>query len=83
MMHEILKKAQTKDKNDAFVQEPLCLFSFMYPFAAKLERFETPQKIELVSEDWTVESGLVTDSFKLKRKNIQAFYAKQLKALYA
>merc|ERR1719334_1014318 len=39
---------------------------------AKLERFELPQRVCLVSEVWTPDSGLVTDAFKLKRKNIES-----------
>ncbi|CAH1104812.1 unnamed protein product [Psylliodes chrysocephalus] len=49
----------------------------------KLEKFEIPEKIKLVKEIWTPETGLVTATFKLKRKEIQKFYAKDLKEIYA
>lgn len=49
---------------------------------AGLEKFELPGAIHLVSELWTPESGLVTAAFKLKRKPIQDYYQKELKAMY-
>ncbi|KAJ4766656.1 long chain acyl-CoA synthetase 9 [Rhynchospora pubera] len=49
----------------------------------KLEKFEIPAKIELLSEPWTPESGLVTAALKLKRENIRKAYADNLKKLYS
>merc|ERR1712029_503515 len=37
----------------------------------QLEKFEIPQALTLISEQWTPESGLITASFKMKRKVIQ------------
>lgn len=51
--------------------------------AAKLEKFEIPSKIELLSEPWTPESGLVTAALKLKRENIKKAFADNLTKLYA
>ncbi len=48
----------------------------------KLERFEHPGAVTLVTELWTPESGLVTAAFKLKRKPIQDYYQKDLKKMY-
>ena len=39
-------------------------------------------KLKLVEEVWLPETGLVTDSFKLKRKAIENFYAKEIKSFY-
>lgn len=47
-----------------------------------LERFEIPQRIKFVDEIWLPDTGLVTDSLKLKRRNIEVFYAKEIDALY-
>jgi long-chain acyl-CoA synthetase len=47
-----------------------------------LERFEVPTKCKFVSEAWLPDSGLVTDSLKLKRKEIENFYAKDIDLLY-
>ncbi len=48
----------------------------------KLERFEVPQKICLSSEAWTPETGLVTDAFKLKRKELKNHYIKDIERFY-
>jgi len=48
----------------------------------KLEKFEVPQKIRLSSEVWTPETGLVTDAFKLKRKELKNHYIKDIERLY-
>ncbi|KAJ8256264.1 hypothetical protein COCON_G00184160 [Conger conger] len=50
---------------------------------ARLERFEVPQKICLSAEPWTPETGLVTDAFKLKRKELQTHYLPDIQRLYA
>lgn len=49
---------------------------------SKLEKFEVPQKIRLSSEAWTPETGLVTDAFKLKRKELKQHYIKDIERLY-
>ena len=36
----------------------------------KLHKFEVPRAITFVQEEWTPESGLITASFKIKRKQI-------------
>ncbi|XP_024359039.1 long chain acyl-CoA synthetase 9, chloroplastic [Physcomitrium patens] len=48
----------------------------------RLEKFEIPMKIKLMSELWTPESGLVTAALKLKRENIRKTFAEDLKSLY-
>ncbi|CAB4030540.1 long-chain-fatty-acid-- ligase 3-like [Paramuricea clavata] len=48
----------------------------------KLEKFEMPKKIKLCKEAWTPETDLVTQSLKLKRRNIATFYAQSIRAMY-
>ena len=48
-----------------------------------LEKFEIPTKNKIVKETWLPTTGLVTDSLKLKRKEIEHFYAKEIEHLYA
>ncbi|XP_046883518.1 long-chain-fatty-acid--CoA ligase 3b [Hypomesus transpacificus] len=50
--------------------------------SAKLERFEIPKKIRLSAEPWTPETGLVTDAFKLKRKELKSHYQDDIERLY-
>jgi len=47
-----------------------------------IERFETPQRIKVVTEPWTPETGLVTDALKLKRKAIEQKYKDDIEDLY-
>ena len=47
-----------------------------------LEKFEIPKNINLVSEEWTPESGLVTASYKIKRKQIQNHYQGAIDRMY-
>ncbi|CAF3068503.1 unnamed protein product [Rotaria socialis] len=47
-----------------------------------IERFETPQRIKIVKEAWTPETGLVTDALKLKRKAIEQKYKFDIELLY-
>jgi len=49
----------------------------------KLERFEIPQRIKMVCEVWTPDTGLVTEAFKLRRKNIETHYLKDIIRMYA
>lgn len=48
----------------------------------KLQRFEIPARVKLVEEIWMPDTGLVTDSFKLKRKALENFYKRQFESLY-
>ncbi|KAG4969926.1 hypothetical protein JHK85_036347 [Glycine max] len=50
---------------------------------ARLEKFEIPAKIKLLSDPWTPESGLVTAALKLKREAIKKTFDEELSELYA
>ncbi|KAM9789867.1 fatty acid CoA ligase Acsl3-like [Neosynchiropus ocellatus] len=50
--------------------------------SAKLERFEIPKKIRLSAEPWTPETGLVTDAFKLKRRELKTHYQEDIERMY-
>ncbi len=47
-----------------------------------LARHETIKKIHIVDEDFTVENGLLTPTFKAKRSLIEKLYEKEIDALY-
>jgi len=47
-----------------------------------IERFEMPQRVKIVTELWTPETGLVTDALKLKRKAIEQKYKDDIEDLY-
>ena len=48
-----------------------------------LEKFEIPTKNKLVKEAWLPTTGLVTDSLKIKRKEVENFYSREIQLLYA
>ncbi|XP_053404171.1 long-chain-fatty-acid--CoA ligase 4-like [Mercenaria mercenaria] len=50
---------------------------------AKLEKFEIPSKLKLCPEPWMPDTGLVTDAFKLKRKNIEETFKPSLQRMYS
>ncbi|XP_027729570.1 long-chain-fatty-acid--CoA ligase 3 isoform X2 [Vombatus ursinus] len=47
-----------------------------------LEKFEIPVKIRLSPDPWTPETGLVTDAFKLKRKELKTHYQEDIERMY-
>lgn len=55
---------------------------FLLVPAVKLERFEIPIKVRLSPEPWTPETGLVTDAFKLKRKELKNHYLNDIERMY-
>ncbi|XP_063771972.1 fatty acid CoA ligase Acsl3 [Pseudophryne corroboree] len=87
---ELLKLAEKRGTQGSF--ESLCNNSIMEkevlrvlvesPAAATLEKFEVPAKLRLVAEPWTPETGLVTDAFKLKRKELKSHYQEDIERMY-
>ena len=65
-----------------------CLFeSFVLKLSfhklfSRLQKFEIPQAVHLVSELWTPESGLLTAAMKLKRKNIEEKFSEEIAQMY-
>ncbi|XP_014784334.1 long-chain-fatty-acid--CoA ligase 4 [Octopus bimaculoides] len=49
---------------------------------SSLERCEIPTKICLCPDSWMPDSGLVTDAFKLKRKNLEEKFQTEINAMY-
>ncbi|XP_051530631.1 long-chain-fatty-acid--CoA ligase 4-like isoform X1 [Myxocyprinus asiaticus] len=68
--------------NHAMMEEEVLKVIKEIAVTSKLERFEVPQKIGLCSEAWTPETGLVTDAFKLKRKELKQHFIKDIERLY-
>jgi len=48
-----------------------------------LANFETMKRFRVVPDEWTLETGELTPSRKLKRRVITAQYAELIAALYA
>jgi len=49
----------------------------------RLQKFEIPKAIKLVSDIWTPETGLITSAFKLKRRNVEARYKSIIDTMYS
>lgn len=73
---------QELDKNKK-LQEKLLKLATEHCLKQHCDRFEVPTKIKFVKEVWTPDTGLVTDSLKLKRKEIEKFYAKEIQEIYS
>ena len=43
---------------------------------------EIPAYVKLVPEKWTPESGLITETLKIRRKRVYAFYKHLIDAMY-
>uniref|UniRef100_A0A3Q3DIM8 long-chain-fatty-acid--CoA ligase n=1 Tax=Hippocampus comes TaxID=109280 RepID=A0A3Q3DIM8_HIPCM len=50
--------------------------------AAQLVSFEIPRKIHLSPDPWTSDKGLVTDAFKLKRRELEMHYRNEIARMY-
>ena len=69
--------------NDRDVRDAVMKDLMAHGTRGRLEKFELPQAVTLVHEQWTPESGLITASFKMKRRVIQSFYQHQIDRMYA
>lgn len=49
---------------------------------AKMRGFEFAKALHLVAEPFTVENGLLTPTFKVKRPQAKAFFEKEIQAMY-
>ncbi len=50
--------------------------------SAKLSKKEIPIKIKLVIDEWSPDNDMLTAAMKLKRKNVQNKYKKQIDKLF-
>ncbi|XP_049580694.1 long-chain-fatty-acid--CoA ligase 3a [Syngnathus scovelli] len=68
--------------NNKVIEELVLKIITEAALTAQLERFEIPRKIYLSPEMWTPEMGLVTDAFKLKRKELEKHYSNEIARMY-
>ena len=48
-----------------------------------LAHFETMKRVSVVPEEWSVETGELTPSMKMKRRIVEKQYAAQITTFYA
>uniref|UniRef100_A0A0N4ZRR9 long-chain-fatty-acid--CoA ligase n=1 Tax=Parastrongyloides trichosuri TaxID=131310 RepID=A0A0N4ZRR9_PARTI len=60
----------------------LIIYSWEEKFRDILQKNEIPRKVILETTPWTIESQLLTDSLKIKRKNIEKKYENILDKVY-
>ena len=72
---------QAAEKNEKFMSQIAKQF-VDHCLLQSVDRFEAPTKIKFVKEAWIPDSGLVTDSLKIKRKEIDKFYKNEISKLY-
>ena len=76
---ETLNKLLNQNKN---IVENLTKEAIRHCFDKGLTRFEIPTKLLFIPELWLPDTGLVTDSLKIKRKAIDKFYQKLIEQYY-
>lgn len=76
---DLAKRARAKHGNnlDAYLIEQIAAQMDDFPGYAKI------RKVHICEHEWTVESGLLTPTLKIKRPKITAYYESQIEALYA
>lgn len=67
---------------NATILEKLTKQAISLCYSQGLTRFEIPDRYLFVAESWMPDSGLVTDSLKIKRKAVQNFYEEKIKQFY-
>lgn len=78
---DALVKASLRREDEDFLPK-LCLLLATYGKKAGLKGFEIVKAALIADEPFSVENGLLTPTFKLKRREIQAVYQEKLDALY-
>ncbi|XP_075555772.1 fatty acid CoA ligase Acsl3-like [Dermacentor variabilis] len=53
-----------------------------YARSSDLMKTEVPARVKLCAEEWTPDSGLVTATYKIRRKPLQTFYQRDIDAMY-
>ena len=90
-LFELRDQLNISDKEFRGTKEELCRNPILIDYVLKdiasyvsrrLENFEIPKGITLVSELWTPDSGFVTSAMKLKRKPIQTAYQDDINRMY-
>ena len=75
-------KGKEKIPDDWCLFESFVLKLSFHKVFSRLQKFEIPQAVHLVSELWTPESGLLTAAMKLKRKNIEEKFSEEIAQMY-
>ena len=44
--------------------------------------YGVPRQVTLLADDWSIESGFLTPTLKLKRRVVMATYAKEIEEMY-
>ncbi|KAH9375907.1 hypothetical protein HPB48_012547 [Haemaphysalis longicornis] len=68
--------------DDAQVSKAASESILSHATANGLQKSEVPRKVKLCPEPWSTDSGLVTATYKIRRKPLQTFYQRNIDALY-
>lgn len=72
---------QLLEKNPQII-EKITKESIAFCLNKKLFKFEIPVKYMFVPEAWLPDTGLVTDSLKIKRKSVEMYYKDKIEKFY-
>jgi long-chain acyl-CoA synthetase len=88
-LHLLATQLNMEDKSheelctDPTVEKTVLQMMTQHGVKTKLVKQEIPQRVKLVTEIWTPDSGLVTAAYKLKRKAIQDKYQHLIDQMYS
>ena len=52
-------------------------------YGKDFKSFERPQNFALLSEEWSIDNGLLTPTLKLKREVVEEQFKSQIESLYS
>ncbi|EMP37283.1 Long-chain-fatty-acid--CoA ligase 3 [Chelonia mydas] len=82
LMAETQRKTRLAEKWRLYMREGERSAAVPGERGTHLEKFEIPVKIRLSPDPWTPETGLVTDAFKLKRRELTSHYQVDIDRMY-
>lgn len=77
-----LPESDLQSRSPADVTPGVWFISLIDFLLFRLQKFEIPRAVSLISEPWTPESGLITAAMKLKRKVLEATFSNEITDMY-
>lgn len=82
---ELNKEDKTKEElcNDPEIIKKVTETVLQFGREYDLNKMEIPQKIKLCADEWSSNTGLLTASLKINRRNVQKAYQEDIARMYS